>query len=265
MAEKKTTKDKQEKTKKEKAPTATGKGKKSDKKSTKNKKEKKYHKRYREALKAYDKKADYSIEEAVSIVKKMPSTKFDASVEIHLNLNIDPKDPEQQVRGSVALPEGIGKEKKIAVICDSGIVDKAKKYGADYCGSEDLIEKIAGGWLDFDVLLATPEMMPKIAKLGKILGPKGLMPSPKDNTVTNNLESTIKEIKKGRADFKADSLGIVHSVVGRVSFSEEQLVANIKTFIEEIKNRKPQAVKKEYIKSAFIAPAMGPSVKIKLK
>jgi len=220
-------------------------------------------KKYREVFTKIEKGREYSIEEATALVKDLSTTKFDGSVEIHLNLNIDPKNPDQQIRGSVSLPAGLGRKKRVAVICKEVREKEAKAAGADLVGGTELIEKISKGKIDFEVLVATPDMMGELAKAGKVLGPKGLMPNPKDNTVADNLEATISDIKKGRAEYRADSYGIVHSVVGKVSFTEDKLLENIQAFLREIHNIKPSGVKSNYIKSIYLTTTMGPSIKIK--
>lgn len=220
-------------------------------------------KAYRNAFSKIEKGKEYSLEEAVALVGDISTTKFDGSVEIHLNLNIDTKNPEHQIRGSVSLPAGLGKEKRIAVICKEDHQDEAKSAGADLIGGTELIEKITKGSIEFDVLVATPDMMGELAKAGKVLGPKGLMPNPKDNTVTTNLKSTIEDIKKGRAEYRTDSYGIVHSVVGKTSFDREKLLENIEALLKEIHSVKPASIKGTFIKSIYLTTTMGPSIKVK--
>lgn len=220
-------------------------------------------KNYRNLFSKIEKGKIYEIPEAVKLAKETANTKFDSSVEIHLNLNIDPKNPDHQIRGSVSLPAGLGKNKKVAVICKEDREKEAKEAGADLVGGSELIEKINKGNLDFDILVATPDMMGELAKAGKILGPKGLMPNPKDNTVTDNLKNTISDIKKGRAEYRADSYGIVHSVVGKVSFEDQKLIENIETLLKEIHHIKPSSIKSNYVKSIYLTTTMGPSIKIK--
>ncbi len=219
-------------------------------------------KRYQDSAKSIDKAKAYELKDAIKTIKKFKSVKFDSSVEIHVNLNIDPKKPEEQIRGSISLPAGLGKSKKIAVVCSENQVKKAKEYGAEIVGGEELVEKIEKGFLDFEVLVATPDMMGKLAKAGKILGPKGLMPNPKDNTVTNDIKATIEDIKKGRAEYRADSNGIIHSVVGKVSFDEDKLLQNIETFLAAIHAAKPTTVKGTFVKSIFLTTTMGPSIRV---
>jgi large subunit ribosomal protein L1 len=220
-------------------------------------------KKYRAAFVKIEKDKNYTLAEAVSLAKDTATTKFDSSVEIHLNLNTDPKNAEHALRGSVSLPAGLGKSKKIAVVCGSEKEKEAKEAGASLVGGKDLIEKIAKGEMDFEVLVATPEMMPELAKAGKILGPKGLMPNPKDNTVTNDIKGTLEDIKKGRAEYRSDGYGIIHSVIGKASFTPEKLLENAEAFLATIHNIKPAGVKGTFIKSIYVSTTMGPSVKVK--
>lgn len=220
-------------------------------------------KKYRSACEKIEKGKEYSLAEAIALIKDTSTTKFDSSVEIHLNLNTDPKNPEHALRGSVSLPAGLGKSKKIAVICGADKEKEAKEAGAYLVGGKELIEKIARGDIDFDVLVATPEMMPELAKAGKVLGPKGLMPNPKDNTVTENIKATLEDIKRGRAEYRSDSYGIIHSVIGKVSFEENKLVENAEAFLSAIHSIKPASVKGTFIKSIYLTTTMGPSIKIK--
>lgn len=220
-------------------------------------------KKYKAVAVKVEKGREYTLEEAVKLAKETAITKFDSSVEIHLNLNTDPKNPEHALRGSVSLPAGLGKSKKVAVVCGADKEKEAKDAGADVIGGKELIEKISKGDTGFDVLVATPDMMPELAKAGKILGPKGLMPNPKDNTVTTDIKATLEDIKKGRAEYRSDSYGIVHSVVGKVSFDEDKLLTNAEAFLSAIHNAKPASFKGSFIKSIYITTTMGPSIKIK--
>lgn len=204
----------------------------------------------------------YSIEEAVKIVKEIKTAKFDESVEIHVKTNIDPKKGDQNVRGTVILPHGTGKTKKVAVITSTS-QDEAKKAGADLVGGEDMIDKISKK-IDFDILVATPEMMPKLAKVAKILGPKGLMPNPKTETVTTKIKETVAALKKGKAAYKNDDSGNVHQLVGKVSFDDSKLVENIKTFIENLEKNKPAGLKGKLIGGITVCSTMGQGVKISL-
>lgn len=219
-------------------------------------------KKYRAAAEKIDRNKTYSIEEAVKLIKENKIAKFDESVEIHIKTNIDPKKGDQQVRGTVTLPHGTGKSKKIAVITSTA-EKEAKEAGADLVGGEEMIEKIAKK-IDFDILVATPEMMPKLAKVAKILGPKGLMPNPKTETVTTKIKETVAALKKGKAAFKNDDTGNIHQVVGRVSFTEPQLIENIKTFIENLEKSKPAGVKGKLVSNITVCSTMGHGVKISL-
>jgi large subunit ribosomal protein L1 len=205
-----------------------------------------------------------SLEEAVTVLKETSTTKFVESVELHANLNIDPKYADQQLRTTVTLPHGIGKQLIIAVLTDEENFSEAKSAGADIVGNDDLIEKITQGQIDFDLLIATPNMMPKLAKLGRVLGPKGLMPSPKSGTVTTTLNSTLTEFKKGKFEYKADKTGIVHINFGKSNFSETQLIENLKALYQSIEKNRPSGVKGKYFKSLFICTTMGSSIKLDL-
>lgn len=223
---------------------------------------KKHGKKYRSVSEMIEKEKEYSIEEAVELLKKTAVSKFDSSVEIHVNLNVDPSNADHQVRGSVLMPAGLGKEKKIAVIANVDKEKEAKEAGADIVGGQDLVERIEKGFLDFDVLVATPDMMQHVGKVGKILGTKGLMPNPKTGTVTPDVAKVVKEIKKGRSNYKIDKSGILHSPVGKVSFKSEDLIENINTYMDAIHHAKPASLKGTFIKSIHLATTMGPSVKI---
>ncbi len=195
-------------------------------------------------------------------MKKVPKVKFDETVEINIHLNVDPKNSDQLVRGTVVLPHGTGKKVKVAVFCKGEHEKQAKEAGADYVGAEDLIDKVAKGFLDFDRAIATPEMMKDLSKLGKVLGPKGLMPSPKAGTVTNNIASAIKEVKAGKIEFKTDKQAGIHVGIGKISFAENQLVENATTLMETIKSLRPASVKGIFLRSVSIATTMGPGLKI---
>jgi len=204
----------------------------------------------------------YTIEEAVDAIDKFPAVKFDETVEIHVDLNIDPKSSEQAVRGTVVLPHGTGKKIRIAAFCKGENLQKARDLGVELVGADDLIEKVAGGFLDFDKVVATPDMMRDLSKLGKILGPRGLMPSPKAGTVTNDIEKVIQEVRAGRIEFRNDKQGDIHVGVGKRSFSREQLKQNIRHFISAISHAKPSSVKGAFIKNMFLSTTMGPALKI---
>jgi large subunit ribosomal protein L1 len=205
-----------------------------------------------------------NIEEAITALKDTATTKFVESVELHANLNIDPKYADQQLRTTVTLPNGIGKEIKIAVLTNEENFSEAELAGASIVGNDDLIEKINQGNLQFDLLIATPNMMPKLAKLGRVLGPKGLMPSPKSGTVSSTLATTITEFKKGKFEYKADKTGIVHVSFGKSNFTENQLLENLKELYKSIEQNRPSGVKGKYFKSLFICTSMGPSLKLDL-
>ncbi len=220
-------------------------------------------KKYLEVSNKVDKSKLYSLDEAVKLVKETSTSKFDGSVEIAMRLNLDTRKSDQQLRGAIVLPSGTGKEKKVLVIAKGDKANEAKEAGADFVGDIDILEKIEKeNWLDFDVMIATPDMMPLLGKLGKILGPKGLMPNPKTGTVTVDVKKSISDVKKGRVEYKTDSYGNVHALVGKVSFTEEQLLNNIKAFVSIILKSKPSVVKGIYVKNVSIASTMGPGIKI---
>jgi len=219
-------------------------------------------KKYAEAVKLVDRNKLYSLDEAVELAKKTSYAKFDETVELHLNLGVDPRQSDQTVRGTVVLPHGVGKTKKVVVITKGEKLREAENSGADLVGSEELITKISQGWLDFDCLIATPDMMKELSKLGKILGPRGLMPNPKTGTVTMDIAKVVKEVKAGRTEFKTDSHGTIHTAVGKLSFPKEKLVENAKTLIEAVLRAKPPSAKGEYLKSITLSSTMGPGIKI---
>jgi large subunit ribosomal protein L1 len=219
-------------------------------------------KKYRAAAEKIDKNKIYSLEEAVKIIKETKTAKFDESVEVHVKTSIDPKKNDQNVRGTVVLPFGTGKTKKVAVITTNS-QEEAKNAGADVVGGEEMIEKIAKK-IDFDILVATPEMMPKLAKVAKILGPKGLMPSPKTETVTTKIKETVEALKKGKAAYKNDASGNVHQLVGKISFADKDLVENIKIFLENLEKNKPAGVKGKLVASITVCSTMGQGIKVSL-
>ena len=223
---------------------------------------KKFGKNYVEASSKIDKKKLYSYTEAIELVKSLSKTKFDSTVEVAMKLNLDTKKADQQLRGSLVLPNGTGKNPKVLVITKNS-AEEAKNAGADYVGDVDMIEKIQKeNWFDFDVIVATPDMMANLGKLGKILGPKGLMPNPKTGTVTTNVAQAVENIKKGQVEYKADTYGNVHGIIGKVSFNNDKLEENLKTFVNEIIKNKPSGAKGTYIKNITIASTMGPGVKV---
>ena len=219
-------------------------------------------KRLNKVSKLVDSSKLYSIKEAASLIKQTAKAKFDESVEVHVRLGIDPKKSDQIVRGTVSLPNGIGKTRKVVVIAKGEKQAEAKKAGADESGSVDIIEKISKGWLDFDVLVATPDCMKDLSKVAKILGPKGLMPNPKSGTVTFEVGQAVTELKKGRVEYKNDSFGIIHCAVGKASFDETKIAENIKALLEAIQKAKPSVSKGQYIKSISVSSTMGPGIYI---
>ena len=223
---------------------------------------KKHGKIYVEALNAVDKSKFYTVEEAAKLVKSISKRKFDETIEISINLNVDITKSDEQVRNSFVLPKGTGKTKKILVITKNA-TEEAKTAGADFVGGDDMIEKISKeNWFDFDIIIATPDMMASLGKIGKILGPKGLMPNPKTGTVTTNVKATIENIKKGMIEYKADTYGIVHSIIGKVSFKAADIAENMTAFITDVIKNKPSGVKGTFIKSITVSSTMGPGIKI---
>jgi len=212
-----------------------------------------------------DKTKVYSLKEASTLVKDITTTKFDASVDLHIRLGVDPKKADQQVRGTVTLPHGTGKTKRVLVLCTPDKEADARNAGADYVGLDEFITKIEGGWTDVDVIVATPSVMPKIGKLGKILGPRNLMPNPKTGTVTNDVAAAVNEVKGGKIAFKVDKAGIVHASIGRVSFAAEKIADNSNEFINAIIKLKPSAAKGIYVKGVSMASSMSPGITIDTK
>ena len=223
-------------------------------------------KKYREASKLVDESKAYSPEEAIQLAKKAVYAKFDETVELHLRIGVDPRAADQQVRGVIALPHGLGKKTKMLVFTQGEAVKLAQEAGADYVGADELVKQIESGWLDFDVALATPDMMSKVAKLGRILGRRGLMPNPKSGTVVppQDLPRAISEARKGRAEFRLDRTGIIHLPIGKISFDENRLLENLVAVIEAITKAKPSGAKGQYIKSAFLSSTMGPGLRLDL-
>ena len=219
-------------------------------------------KKYRQALEMIEPNKEYPLGEAVKLAKEVAYANFDETFEIHMRLGVNPKYADQMVRGTLVLPHGTGKSVKVAVIASGDKYKEAEAAGADIVGGEDLVEKIQGGWMDFDALIATPDMMRHVGKLGRILGPRGLMPNPKAGTVTFDVANAVKELKAGRIEYKVDKTGIVHNAIGKKSFTEEQLIDNAKAYIQAIIKAKPASAKGRYIHSIYIATTMGPGIKV---
>lgn len=219
-------------------------------------------KKYQEALKLVDRSKRYSLEEAVELVKKTNVAKFDATVEVSFKLNIDPRKAEQNLRGTVSLPNGTGKTIRVLVIAKGAKAQEALAAGADYAGDAEYLEKIKEGWFEFDTIIATPDMMGELGKLGRILGPKGLMPNPKTGTVTMNIEQTVKEFKTGKVEYRTDKVGNIQVPVGKVSFENGKLAENIKAIYNQMIRVKPQTVKGVYIQNLTITSTMGPGIKV---
>ncbi len=219
-------------------------------------------KRLKAIEKTYDKTKSYAVVEAAEIVKKSATAKFDETVELHMKLGVDPKQSDQNVRGTVVLPHGTGQSKRVVVVAKGEKVKEAMAAGADLAGDADVIEKISKGWLDFDVLVATPDAMKDLSKLGKVLGPKGLMPNPKAGTVTFDVARTVKELKAGRIEFKLDPAGIIHAPVAKASFTADKIAQNAKTLLHAVLSARPATAKGQYLQSATMTSTMGPSVKL---
>ncbi len=219
----------------------------------------------KEALAKYEKDEIYSLDKAIELVKEMTFTKFDASVDIDVRLGVDPRKANQMVRGTVTLPHGTGKEIRVLVLCTPDKEEEAKAAGADYYGLDEYVAKIKGGWTDIDVVITMPSVMAKVGALGRILGPRGLMPNPKTGTVTMDVGKAVTEVKAGKIDFKVDKFGIIHAAIGKVSFSPEQLIDNSKEFISTIIKLKPTSAKGTYVKSIFMSSTMSPGVQIEPK
>ena len=226
---------------------------------------KKRGKKYNEALSKLEKGKLYSKEEACKLVKETSSSKFDGTIEVAMNLNVDTKKADQQLRGAILLPNGTGKDKKVLVIAKGDAAKAAKEAGADFVGDVDMLEKIEKeNWFGFDTLIATPETMPLLGKLGLVLGPKGLMPNPKTGTVTNDVAKAINDVKAGRVEYRTDSFGNIHSIIGKASFDENKLVENLEAFVSTIIKLKPATVKGDFVKNVSISSTMGPGIKISL-
>jgi len=214
------------------------------------------------ALEKLDKDKQYTIQEAAGLVKEMTATKFDASIDIDVRLGVDPRKANQMVRGVVTLPHGTGKDVKVLVLCTPEKEDEAKEAGADYVGLDDYIEKIEKGWTDMDVIVTMPPVMAKIGKLGRVLGPRGLMPNPKSGTVTMEIGKAVSDVKMGKIDFKVDKYGIVHTSIGKVSFTAEKIAENAREFVNTILKLKPSSAKGTYIKSIYLSSTMSPGIKL---
>lgn len=217
-------------------------------------------KRSKQASALVDRNTQYGLDEAVSLLKQTATAKFDETIELAFNLNVDPKYADQQIRGAIVLPHGTGKSKRVLVFAKGAKVQEAEAAGADFVGSEELVAKIQGGWLDFDVVVATPDMMSVVGRLGKVLGPKGLMPNPKVGTVTMDVTKAVQEVKAGKVEYRTDKVGNIQLSVGKASFSEDQLRDNIRTIFDRIAKARPASVKGQYMKSVTLSATMGPGV-----
>ena len=222
-------------------------------------------KKHIEALKLVDRTNKYPIEEALELMKKVNYAKFDATVEVAYRLNVDPRKAEQNLRGAVVLPHGTGKVSRVVVIAQGEKAQEARDAGADFVGDDELISKIGAGWLDFDVMVATPDMMAKLGRYGRLLGPRGLMPNPKTGTVTTDITKAVHEIKNGKVEYRVDKFGNIHAAVGRVSFDNEKLIENIKTMTAQMLRIKPQTVRGAYVRNVTISSTMGPGIRVDLE
>jgi len=222
----------------------------------------KLSKRFKEIAKKFDREKVYSLEEAVTLLQECPPVKFDQSVEISIKMGVDPKKSDQQVRSTVLLPHGTGKKIKVLVFAKGDKLKEAQDAGAEFAGDKDLLEKVKGGWTDFDVVIATPDMMREVGKLGKILGPRGLMPTPKAGTVTQDVKKAVEDLKKGKIEFKVDKSALINNNVGKLSFSKQNLVENIHALIASIMRMKPATAKGQYLQSAALSSTMGPGFKL---
>ncbi|MFZ0565149.1 MAG: 50S ribosomal protein L1 [Chlamydiales bacterium] len=219
-------------------------------------------KRKKEISKKFDPETSYTLEDAISILKECPPVKFDQTIDISIKLGVDPKKSDQQVRGTVSLPNGTGKARTVLVFAAGEKMQEALDRGADYAGSQELFEKVRGGWTDFEVVIATPDMMREVGKLGKVLGPRGLMPSPKGGTVTEDVGNAVEEFKKGKIEFKIDKHGVCNNAIGKLSFSGEALIENIRAVLTAIQRAKPASAKGQYLVSMALSSTMGPGLKI---
>ena len=221
-----------------------------------------HSKRYNSNFEKINRDKEYSLDEAVDLLSNFSHPKFDESVELAINLGVDPKHADQIVRGTVALPNGIGKDIKVLVFARDDLAEEAKNAGADFVGADDMVEKVRGGWTDIDVVVAAPDMMAEVGKLGKILGPRGLMPNPKIGTVTKDIAKAVSEVKAGKIEFRVEKNGLIHNSIGKISFSKEKIVENAKVFIGAILKAKPQAAKGVYMKKITMTSTMGPGIKL---
>ncbi len=221
-------------------------------------------KKYSEAVKQFDRHHQYDIREAIEIVKKIATAKFDETVEVAFRLGVDPRKADQQIRGAVVLPHGTGKVQRVLVFAKGEKVKEAENAGADYVGDEELVDKIQKGWFEFDVVVATPDMMATVGKLGRVLGPKGLMPNPKTGTVTFDVERAVQEIKAGKIEYRTDKVGNIHTPIGKVSFEDEKLVENLETVIDTLAKAKPASAKGQYFRNVVISSTMGPGVRVNI-
>lgn len=212
-----------------------------------------------------DKTKQYTLEEASKIIKELNTTKFNSSIDLHIRLGVDPRKPDQALRGTVSLPHGTGKTKTVLVLCNADKDQEALKAGADYVGLDEYMDKISKGWTDVDVIIATPDVMPKLGRLGRILGPRNLMPNPKSGTVTNDVGGAVEEVKKGKISFRVDKFGIIHASIGRIQFEPDQIFDNSKELISTLIKMKPSTAKGTYIKSVYMATTMSPSINIDAK
>ena len=221
-----------------------------------------HSKRYNSNFEKINRDKEYSLEEAAELLSSFSHPKFDESVELAINLGVDPKHADQIVRGTVALPNGIGKDIKVLVFARDDLAEEAKNAGADFVGADDMVEKVKGGWTDIDVVVAAPDMMAEVGKLGKILGPRGLMPNPKIGTVTKDIAKAVTEVKAGKIEFRVEKNGIIHNSIGKISFPKEEIVENAKVFVNAILKAKPQAAKGVYMKKVTMTSTMGPGIKL---
>ncbi len=221
-------------------------------------------KRYRAAAEKVDFEKAYPVAEAVALAKELASAKFDETVELSFNLNVDPRHADQQIRGAMVLPNGTGKTQKVAVVAEGDKAREAEEAGADFVGSDEMIQKIQGGWMDFDVLIATPNMMGKLGRLGRILGPKGLMPNPKTGTVTMDVANAVNEVKKGKVTYRVDKDGNINVLIGKVSFDDDKLVENFNAIFNTILKARPSKVKGTYMKNLVLSTTMGPGIKVEI-